>query len=157
VRAQFHSGRYSDEVACEQKDKGASLNRITFSAVSSSRAIQLTISFCYQAHDIIVVELAPPPPREANEESVPALDADAAVAAAPKVAEKKKVQQQCVQFVVRQSSVNSRIQEPESHSTLHIKKEHERDYMGRSWLEAIPADLRFCIFALPIDSFFPVS
>jgi len=34
-------------------------------------------------------------------------------------------------------------QEPEAQSTLHIKKEHERDYMGRSWLEAIPADLRY--------------
>jgi hypothetical protein len=47
----------------------------------------------YQAHDIIVVELAPPPPRESNgEEADTAVDADAAVpAVVPKVAEKKKV------------------------------------------------------------------
>ncbi len=46
-----------------------------------------------QAHDIIVVELAPPPPRETNEEEAgAAVDVDASVAAVvPKVAEKKKV------------------------------------------------------------------
>jgi hypothetical protein len=47
----------------------------------------------YQAHDIIVVELAPPPPREATgDEADPAVDPDAVtVAVVPKVAEKKKV------------------------------------------------------------------
>ncbi len=54
-------------------------------------------SLCCQAHDIIVVELAPPPPRETNEETDPALDADAAAAViVPKVPEKKKVYQECV-------------------------------------------------------------
>jgi hypothetical protein len=51
-------------------------------------------AMCFrQAHDIIVVELAPPPPRETNEEEADAaVDADASVAAVvPKVAEKKKV------------------------------------------------------------------
>jgi hypothetical protein len=54
-----------------------------------------------QAHDIIVVELAPPPPRETNEEEADAaVDADASVAAVvPKVAEKKKVIRK--QFVMR--------------------------------------------------------
>ena len=46
-----------------------------------------------QAHDIIVVELAPPPARETDgDEADPAVDAEAAAAVAlPKVAEKKKV------------------------------------------------------------------
>ncbi len=147
---QFHSGRHSDEVACQQKDKGTIHNLITFSAVFFL-FIWLTIfSLCCQAHDIIVVELAPPPPREVNEETDPALDPDAAVIAViPKVAEKKKVWQWYLLFVVREYSFYSSIQEPESHSTLHIKKEHERDYMGRSWLEAIPADLRFTFIFCP--------
>jgi len=98
-----------------------------------------------QAHDIIVVELAPPPPRETDgDEADPAVDAEAAAAVAlPKVAEKKKVYLGSALTVLRPSPCHSLLQEPDSHSTLHIKKEHERDYMGRSWLEAIPADLRY--------------
>ncbi len=101
----------------------------------------------FQAHDIIVVELAPPPPRETNgEEADPAVDAEAVAAALPKVPEKKKVYYGSDLIFLRPLPNHSSLQEPDSHSTLHIKKEQERDYMGRSWLEAIPADLRYCSY-----------
>ena len=60
------------------------------SSTANSSSPPCFLLFC-QAHDIIVVELAPPPPREATEADS-AVDPDAAVAVVvPKVPEKKKV------------------------------------------------------------------